>query len=71
MGVVLAEDAGAVGDDLLEQGDGLGDASSLSVRPCEVVARGKGVGVVLAEDAGAVGEDLFVQGDGLGDTSSR
>ena len=69
--MVLAEDAGAVGEDLFVQGDGLGDASSLSVRPCEVVARDKGVGVVLAEDAGAVGEDLLEQGDGLGDASSR
>ena len=64
--MVFAQDAGAVGKDLLVQGDGLGGAARRLVCACEVVARGQGVGVVFAQDAGAVGQDLLVQGDGLG-----
>ena len=65
MGVVLAQDACVVGQDLLVQGDGLLKAAHLPVCVCEDVARDLGVGVVLTQDACAVGEDLLVQGDGL------
>ena len=69
MGVVLAQDADTVGQDLLEQGDGLGEASRRLVCVCEVVARGQGVGVVLAQDADTVGQDLLEQGDGFGEAA--
>ena len=67
--VVLAEETDAVGEHLLMEGGGLGDASRLLVRVCEVVARGQGASVVLAEEMDAVGEDLLEQGDRLGDVS--
>ena len=63
--MVLAQDAGAVDEDLLVQRDGLSQAAPRLVRACEVVERGKGVGVVLAQDAGAVDEDLLVHGEGV------
>ena len=46
--MVWAEDAGAGGEDLLVQGDGLGKAPRRAVCCREVVADGEGVGVVLA-----------------------
>ena len=58
--MVFAEDADAVGEDLVVQGDGLGEMTSRLVCASEVVARCEGVGVVFAEDAATVGEDLFV-----------
>ena len=69
--MVWAEDADAVGEDLLEQSDGLGETTSRLVCVCEVVARGHGVGVVFAQHADTVGQDLLVQGDGLGEASRR
>ena len=60
MGVVFAKDADTVGQDLLVQGDGLGEAARRLACACEVVARGEGVGVVFAQDADTVGEDLLV-----------
>ena len=63
--MVLTQDACAVGEDLLVQGDGLPEAARLPVCACEVVARGESVGVVLTQDTCAVGKDLLVQGDGL------
>ena len=63
--MVGAQDAQAVGEGLLVQGDGLVEAAGRFVGVCEVVAGGQGVGVVGAQDAQAVGEGLFVQGDGL------
>ena len=63
--MVFAQDADTVGQDLLEQGDGLSEAARRTVCACEVVARGEGVGVVFAPDADTVGQDLLVQGDGL------
>ena len=47
--MVLAPDTGAVGEDLLVQGDGLGEAARRLVCACEVVARGQGVGVGFAQ----------------------
>ena len=69
--MILAEDAGAGGKDLLVQGDGLVQASRRLVCACEVVAGGQGVGVVLAQDTGAGGKDLLVQGDGFVQASRR
>ncbi len=46
--MVFAQDAGAVGQDLLVQGDGLGEAARRLVCACEVVAEAEGVGVVFA-----------------------
>ena len=65
VGVVFAQDADTVGQDLLVQGDGLGEASRRMVCACEVVARGQGVGVVLAQDTDTVGKDLLQKGNGL------
>ena len=63
--MVFAQDADTVGQDLLEQGDGLGEVARRTVCACEVVTRGQGVGVVFSQDVDTVGEDLFEQGDGL------
>ena len=63
--MVFAQDADTVGQDLLEQGDGLGEASRRLVCACEVVARGQGIGVILAQDTDTVGKDLLQKGDGL------
>ncbi len=71
VGVIFAQDAGAVCSDLLVQGDGLGKAVSRLICVCEVVAGGERVGVVLAQDAGGFCGDLLVQGDGLGKAVSR
>ena len=62
--MVLAQDTDTVGQDLLVQGDGLGEAARGLVCVCEVVARGQGVGVVFAQDTDTVGQDLLEQGDG-------
>ena len=62
--MVGAEDAGAVVEALLEQGDGRTETAGCLVGACEVVACGEGVGVVGAQDAGAVVEALLEQGDG-------
>ena len=40
-----------VGQDLLVQGDGLGEVARRLVCACEVVARGEGVGVIWAQPA--------------------
>ena len=69
--MVLAQDTGAVGEDLLVQGDGLGEAARRPVCTCEVVARGKGVGVVVPQDPGAVSYHVLVQGDGLIEAARR
>ena len=58
--MVFAQDADTVEQDLLEQGDGLGESARRIVCVCEVVARGEGVGVVFAQDADTVGQDLLV-----------
>ena len=58
--MVFAQDTDTVGEDLLKQGDGLGEVARRLVCACEVVADGEGAGVVFAQDAGTVGEDLFV-----------
>ena len=63
--MVGAQDAGAVFEVLLVQGDGLVEPACVVVGVGEVVACGQGVGVVGAQDAGAVFEVLLVQGDGL------
>ena len=44
----MAEEAGAVGEDLLVQGDGLGKTPRRAVCCRKVVADGEGVGVVFA-----------------------
>ena len=49
--MVFAQDADAVGQDLLVQGDGLGEASRRTVCACEVGARGQGGGVIWAQQA--------------------
>ena len=46
MGVVLVQDACVVGENLLVQGNGLGEAARLPVCACEIVARGQRVGVI-------------------------
>ena len=51
VGVVLTQDTGAVGEDLLVQGNGLPKAARLPVCACEVVVRGQGVGVIWAQQA--------------------
>ena len=58
--MVFAQDADTVGQDLLVQGDGLGEAARSMVCACEVVARGEGAGVVFAQDASTVFGDLLV-----------
>ena len=63
--MVGAQDAGAVFEVLLVQGDGFVEPARVVVGAGEVVACGEGVGVVGAQDAGAVFEVLLVQGDGL------
>ena len=65
VGVVGAEDACHVGQDVLVHGDGRGDVPRLLVCVGEVVACGEGVGVVGAEDAGAVSQEGLVHGDGF------
>ena len=69
--MVGAQDAQAVGEGLLVQGNGLAEAAGGLVSVCEVVAGGQGVGVVGAQDAQAVGEGLLVQGDGLAEAAGR
>ena len=49
--MVFAQDADTVGEDLLVQGDGLGEAAHRLVCACEVVARGQGIGVIWAQQA--------------------
>ena len=49
--MVFAQDADTVGQDLLVQGDGLGEAASRLVCVCEVVARGESVGVIWTQHA--------------------
>ena len=63
--MIRAEDADAVFEVLLVQGDGLVEPASLPQSTGEVVARDEGVGVVGSQDACAVFEVLLVQGDGL------
>ena len=55
--MVGAQDAGAVVEGLLEQGDGLVESAGGLVGVGEVVACGEGVGVV-----GAQGVELCVEG---------
>ena len=63
--MVGAQDAGAVFEGLLEQGDGLLEPARVLVGAGEVAACDEGVGVVGSQDAGAVFEGLLEQGDGL------
>ena len=46
--MVLAKNADTVSEELLVQGDGLGEAALRLICACEVVARGESAGVVLA-----------------------
>ena len=69
--MVGAQDAQAVGEGLLVQGDGLVEAAGGLVGDGEVVAGGQGVGVVGAQDALTVGEGLLVQGNGLVEAAGR
>ena len=55
VGVVGAEDAGHVRQDVLVHGDGRGDVPRILVCGGEVVACGECVGVVGPEDASSVG----------------
>ena len=59
--MVRAQDAFAVGQGLLVQGDRLVGAARGLVGEGEVVARGQGIGVVRAQDAFAGGQGLLVQ----------
>ena len=63
--MVFAQDADAVGEHLLEQGNGLGETACLLVYASEVVARGECAGMVFAQDDDAVGDELLVHTDGL------
>lgn len=56
---------------LLEQLNGVIDASGVLVGAGEVVAAGQGVGVVGSQDAFVVCGDLFVEGGGLVGASER
>ena len=60
VGVVFAQDTGAVGQDLLVQGDGLIEATGMHVCACEVVAEGERVGVVCTQDPDVVGQKVLV-----------
>ena len=63
--MVGAQDALAVFQVPLEQGNGLIESSRGPVGESEVVARGEGVGVVGAQDALVGGQGPFEQGNGL------
>jgi hypothetical protein len=69
VGVVWAEDALSVGEELLEFGDCLGGVSGFRSPVGDVVAGAQGVGVVWAEDALSVGEELLEFGDRSGGVS--
>ena len=58
-----SQDAGAILEGLLVQGDGLVEPTCVPISVAEVVACGQGAGVVWSEDAGTVLEGLFVQED--------
>ncbi len=58
--MVVAQDTGAVGQDLLVQGDGLIEATGMHVCACEVVAEGERVGVVCTQDPDVVGQKVLV-----------
>ncbi|GLW73645.1 hypothetical protein Kpho02_59440 [Kitasatospora phosalacinea] len=62
--MVRAQDAFAVSEGPLKQGDGTFEVAGRLVGVGEVVARRQRGGVVGAEDAFVVGEVAFVQGDG-------
>ena len=59
------QDAGAIVEGLLQQGDGVVESAGGLVGVGEVVARAQCVGVVGAEDVGAIVEGLLEQGDGF------
>ena len=65
MGVVGSQDALAVIQAPLEQGNGLAESARGLVGVGEAVARGEGVGVVRPQDALAIGQVPLVQVDGL------
>ena len=62
VGVLGAEEALAVGQDLLAEGEGLGDTPRRPVGPGQVAPGPQGVGVLGAEEALAVGDETFPQG---------
>ena len=63
--MVVSQEAHAVGEDLLVQGERFTQPARRLVGTCEVVAKGECVGVVVSQEAHAVGEHLLVQGDSL------
>ena len=63
--MVGSQEAGAVFEGLLEEGDGLLEPAGCLVGAGEVAACDEGVGVVGSQEAGAVFEGLLIQGDGL------
>ena len=63
--MVGAQDAGAVFEVLLVQGDGVVESARVLVGAGEVVSCLEGVGVVGAQEAFEVLEVLLVQGDGV------
>ena len=63
--MVWIQNAFAIGQVLLVQGDGLLESTRGLVGEGEVISRGQGVGVVGPQDAQTVGQVLLVQIDGL------
>ena len=58
--MVFSQDADTVWQDLLVQGDGLGEASRRLVCACEVATGGECVGVVCTQDPDVVGQKVLV-----------
>ena len=63
--MVGAQGAAAVGEGLLEQGEGFAESARRSVSDGEVVLCSEGVGVVGAQEVLEVLEGLLVQSDGF------
>ena len=63
--MIVAKNAGAVGDEPLKQGDSLIEAPRLLVTVGEIVACAERLRMILTQNTCIVFEDLLVQGDGL------
>ena len=61
LGVLIAEDTAAAGNDVVVQLPGRMVLAQLEQRADELEGGGQGVGVVLAQDAAAPGQDVFGQ----------
>src|SRR5690348_15203632 len=61
LGVVIAEDAAAAGDDVVVQLPGRMVLAQLGQRADELEGGGQSVGMVLAQDAATAGQGIFAQ----------